>query len=101
MNTFKPIYTMLLIGTLTLTLIGCGSEQRQEQVETAGIPYPLDTCIVTGEKLDADSDMKPYTFTYEGQEIKLCCKSCLKDFNKEPEKYLAKLKQPDEPALPQ
>jgi len=34
---------------------------------------------------------KPYVFTHEGQEIKLCCKSCLKDFNKDPKKYVKKI----------
>jgi len=58
--------------------------------------YPLDTCIVSGEKLDADPDMKSYSFTHEGQEIKLCCKSCKKKFDKSPETYLKKLK--DAPA---
>lgn len=41
---------------------------------------------------------KSYVFTYQGQAIKLCCKSCLKDFNKDPDKYLAKLKAPKESA---
>ena len=35
--------------------------------------------------------MKPFAFTHEGQEIKLCCKSCKKDFTKDPAKYLKKL----------
>lgn len=52
-------------------------------------PYKPDTCIVSGEKLGEMG--KPYVFVHEGQEIKLCCKSCLKKFNKEPEKYLKKL----------
>ena len=34
---------------------------------------------------------KPYVFTHEGQEIKMCCKDCLKDFKKEPAKYLKKI----------
>ena len=59
-------------------------------------PYPLNTCIVTGEKLDADPAMTPYTFVHEGQEIKLCCKSCKKKFDKDPATYLKKLK--DAPA---
>lgn len=54
-------------------------------------PYTLDTCIVSGEKLDADPDMKSYSFVYEGQEVKLCCQSCKKKFDKEPAKYLKKL----------
>ena len=58
--------------------------------------YPLDTCIVSGEKLGGDPDMKPYSFVHEGQEIKLCCKSCKKKFDKDPASYLKKLK--DAPA---
>jgi len=34
---------------------------------------------------------EPYVFVHEGQQIKLCCDGCLKDFKKEPAKYLAKL----------
>ena len=53
-------------------------------------PYPLATCIVSDEKLGEMG--KPFVFTYEGQEIKLCCKSCQKDFKKDPAKYLKKIK---------
>jgi hypothetical protein len=53
-------------------------------------PYPLTTCVVSGEKLGGDMG-KPYVFVHEGQEIKLCCKSCLKEFKQEPAKYLKKL----------
>lgn len=52
-------------------------------------PYPLDTCIVSDEKLGEMG--KPVVFVYEGQEIKLCCKGCRKDFDKDPPKYLKKL----------
>lgn len=54
-------------------------------------PYPLDTCIVSDEKLGSMG--KPVVFTHEGQEIKLCCKSCKPKFIKDPAKYLAKLKK--------
>jgi hypothetical protein len=36
---------------------------------------------------------KPYVFTHQGQEIKLCCKDCLKDFKKEPAKYTKKIEE--------
>jgi YHS domain-containing protein len=52
-------------------------------------PYPLKTCIVSDEKLGEMGD--PFTFTYEGQEFKLCCKSCKKDFDKNPKKFVKKL----------
>ena len=32
-----------------------------------------------------------YVFVHEGREIKLCCKSCLKDFKKDPAKYIKKI----------
>lgn len=66
---------------------------RAEDKKDAAKPYPLDTCIVSGEKLGEMG--KPFVFTHEGQEIKLCCKSCQKDFKKEPAKYLKKLKAAD------
>ena len=65
-----------------------------DKKDAAAKPYPLTTCIVTDEKLDADPAMKSYTFVHEGQEVKLCCKGCLKDFNKAPAKYLKKLAKP-------
>lgn len=52
--------------------------------------YPLDVCIVSDEKLGSMG--APYVTVHEGQEIKFCCKSCLPDFEKEPAKYLSKLK---------
>jgi YHS domain-containing protein len=58
---------------------------KKEEVK----PYKPDTCIVSGEKLGEMG--KPYVFVHEGQEIKLCCKSCLKKFNKEPARYLKEL----------
>ena len=54
-------------------------------------PYPLDKCIVSDEKIGADSGMKPYEFAVDGQEVKLCCKSCLKDFNKDKATYMKKI----------
>jgi YHS domain-containing protein len=53
-------------------------------------PYPLKTCLVLDEKLGGGMGA-PYTFVYEDREIKLCCKSCLKTFKKEPAKYMKKL----------
>ncbi len=55
--------------------------------------YPLKTCAVTGEKLDADPAMKSFAFVHEGQEIKLCCKSCKKKFDKDPAGHLKKMNE--------
>ncbi len=52
-------------------------------------PYTLKTCVVSDEKLGEMGD--PYVFSHEGREIKLCCKSCLKDFKKDSAKYIRKI----------
>jgi YHS domain-containing protein len=59
-----------------------GKEVKKEEVK----PYKPNTCIVSGDKLGEMG--KPVVFTYQGQEIKLCCKDCRKDFDKDPAKYL-------------
>jgi hypothetical protein len=52
-------------------------------------PYPLDTCIITGDKLGSMG--AAVSVIQDGQEVKFCCKGCIKDFNKVPAKYLAKM----------
>jgi len=44
-------------------------------------------CPVTGEELDSDAR----TVEYKGKTIGLCCKKCVKKFEKEPEKYMKNL----------
>ena len=66
-------------------LAGFAAEKQDEKAK----PYPLDKCIVTDEKLGEMG--KPFVFTHEGQEIKLCCKSCQKDFKKDTAKYIKKI----------
>jgi len=53
--------------------------------------YPLDTCIVTDNKLGSMG--KPISKVYKGQEIKVCCRPCFKKFDKDPERYLDKIKK--------
>lgn len=77
---------VMIVPLLAAPLTGLAEEKKAEKAR----PYPLDKCIVSDEKLGEMG--KPFVFTHEGQEIKLCCKSCQKDFKKDPAKYLKKLK---------
>ncbi len=52
--------------------------------------YPLETCVVSGEKLGAMGE--PYVLNYEGTEVHFCCEHCKPRFEKQPAKYLEKLK---------
>ena len=58
--------------------------------------YPLQTCVVSGEKLGSMG--KAYVHSHEGREVQFCCKGCLKDFNKDPQKYLKKIDEASEKA---
>lgn len=52
--------------------------------------YPLKKCVISGEALGEMG--KPVKVTSEGTDVYLCCKSCVKDFNKEPAKYVKMVK---------
>ncbi|HEY2330069.1 MAG TPA: hypothetical protein VGI63_09690 [Verrucomicrobiae bacterium] len=80
---------ILLIAGIVLA---AGFAARAEDAKPT--PDKLATCPVSGEKLDGDMG-KPYVFTYKNQEVKLCCKGCKKDFDKDPEKYIAKVRAAD------
>ncbi len=84
----------LLVSTI-LTLAFLAGPAAGLAAEAKAKPYPLKKCLVSDEALGEMG--KPYTFVHEGQEIKLCCKSCLKDFNKNPKKYLKKLEDAQAP----
>jgi hypothetical protein len=51
--------------------------------------YPLTTCVVSGEKLGEMGP--PVVINHEGTEVRFCCNGCVKKFNADPAKYLAKL----------
>ncbi len=85
----KIINTLTMLGVtaiLSLPFLGTAAETKGTPK-----PYPLKTCLVTDEKIGDDPDMKPYVFVEDGQEIKLCCKSCLKDFKKDKASLMKKL----------
>jgi YHS domain-containing protein len=51
--------------------------------------YPLDTCMVTGQKLGSMGE--PVEYVYKNRLIRFCCAGCIDAFKKDPAKYLATL----------
>ncbi|GAA5127827.1 hypothetical protein JIN84_08130 [Luteolibacter yonseiensis] len=51
--------------------------------------YPKDVCIVSDNKLGSMG--RVITKTHGDQEVKFCCKPCVKKFDKDPKKYLDNL----------
>jgi YHS domain-containing protein len=82
MRTIKKLTLAVLLATALSAVAADNKDAKQK-------PYPLDKCVVSDEKLGEMG--KPYVFKYEGREVQLCCKSCLKDFKKDPAKYVKKI----------
>jgi YHS domain-containing protein len=57
-----------------------------EVAQPLTMDYPLDTCVVSGEKLGSMG--KPVIIKHEGREIRFCCGNCVQEFKKDPAKYL-------------
>jgi len=95
MKSLQPLFITALLAGLALNPLRA-AEKRQQDAATAvtkekkAKPYPLDFCLVSGEKFEG-SGMKPFEMVQDGQTIKFCCKNCVKDFNKDSKKYLTKL----------
>jgi YHS domain-containing protein len=88
MKTLKSFVSAILLTSLCAApLAGFAADQQTQKPKA----YTLKTCIVTDEKLGEMGD--PYVYVYKGRELKFCCKGCLKDFNKEPAKYIKKLEE--------
>ncbi len=100
----------LLLGAVALAfsiaLLGCSGGEKTEmdqsqtaqpaqQTETmaqADMPvkdYPLDYCIISGEKLGSMGD--PIVKEYNGRTVKFCCNRCVATFEKDPAMYIAKI----------
>ena len=101
LGTVETFYIMNLIKkTVVLAIsaaIAAGSLAAfAADKKNAPKPYTLKDCVVSDEKLGEMG--KPYVFEYKGQEMKLCCKSCKKDFDKDPAKYIKKMEEAEKKA---
>lgn len=95
---FRITSFVLSSALLALTAAACSQEGHDDHsghdhapspksdTTPAAKPYPLATCVVSGEKLGEMGEVR--RIVHEGQEIKFCCPGCEKDFNKDPQRYL-------------
>ncbi|MBM3840522.1 MAG: hypothetical protein FJ398_21680 [Verrucomicrobia bacterium] len=79
------------LTVLLTALLGssAGLLAADKKAEKKAKPYPLNLCVVSNEKLDSMGE--PFVFVHEGREVKLCCKDCRKDFDKNTAKFVAKI----------
>jgi YHS domain-containing protein len=91
MKNSKLMAGMMLAAALAVVPLAGRADDAGSTGSAAAKPKPdlLTTCPVSGDKLGEMG--KPYVFVYQGQEVKLCCPNCKKDFDKDPAKYLKKI----------
>ena len=90
----KPLF---IFSSLAFLLSACNKQEKAvstppatpASAQAAAKPYPLDVCLVSGEKLGEMGE--PVVIVHQGQEIKFCCEKCQPKFEKDPAKYLSKL----------
>ncbi|HMA66067.1 MAG: hypothetical protein ACM31E_04910 [Fibrobacterota bacterium] len=87
----KRLFITAVIGFCILA--GSVEVTSKDQKKSDGLvkPYPLSICLVTDS--DLGSMGTPITKVYDGQQIKFCCKPCVKEFEKNPAVYLKKLNE--------
>ncbi|MAE67116.1 MAG: hypothetical protein CMJ18_22885 [Phycisphaeraceae bacterium] len=88
-NAGRVVFAMPILVVVLLVLSACqgnGSNPEGGAAQASGA-YPLDTCVVSGEPLDTLGE--PIVIDHEGREVRFCCSPCIKQFKKEPDKYLA------------
>jgi YHS domain-containing protein len=87
MKIIKTLSVALLLTSFSAAPLTGRAAENNEKLK----PYTLETCVVSGDKLGEMG--KPFVYEYKGREIKFCCKNCVKDFNKEPAKYVKKIEE--------
>jgi YHS domain-containing protein len=81
--------TSLAIASALMLLTTGFPALGQEAADIAA--YPIDYCVVTGQKLGSMGT--PIDYMHEGRLVRFCCGGCIGTFQANPEKYLAVLDQ--------
>ena len=102
MKLLNRICIPVTYGLFLATLVAVTSCRRaggtNSEVTAKPVPYPLTTCVVSGDKLGGDMGA-PIVFIYQNetnginQEIKFCCQMCKPTFLDDPDKYMKILKE--------
>lgn len=84
--------SQISLSILAYALFLPGLAESSENGKPEGVPahYPLTQCVVSKEPLGTMG--KPVKVSHDGTEVYLCCKSCIKKFQKDPAKYVALVK---------
>lgn len=81
------LFVIILFVLSTLTVFAQEKKSSSEPVKEVKTEKLNEVCPVSKEPIEDNS----ITHEYKGKTYALCCKSCLKKFKADPEKYVSKL----------
>lgn len=70
-------------------ILAAGTIPARGQDAAAIEVYPIDFCIVSGQKLGSMGPAVDYL--HEGRLVRFCCSGCVRTFQNNPDRYLAEL----------
>jgi YHS domain-containing protein len=73
---------------IMVSLVVCAFLFAGSAVLLAKETKQADRCVIMGGKINKDVYVD-----YKGQRVYFCCAGCIKEFNKNPEKYLRMMKE--------
>ncbi|MBI4115721.1 MAG: YHS domain-containing protein [Candidatus Omnitrophica bacterium] len=80
---------MIILGFLVLSFISVSwAGQVLPKTATDVVDAGNATCPVSGDKVNPK-----VSYIYEGKKYHFCCAMCIKDFKKDPKKYIAQLEK--------
>lgn len=87
--------TRKLLTLLAIAFLGTGislAAEPDKDAKPKDVPadYPLKKCPISEEELGAMG--KPVKVTHDGTDVYLCCKKCVKEFDKDPAKFTKMVK---------
>ena len=101
MNKPALLLALLFSAILPLTLAAQGHDHSAKPAAPAApdaawlakakADYPLKTCVVSAEEIGSMGEGIDHIHRQAGKPdrlVRFCCESCIKDFNKDPAKYL-------------
>ena len=87
------LLTALLSSAIGAAVLAASDRPATQPTTAPSTQQSADKPVNKFCAIEQDSEVDPkVTTVYKGKTIGFCCSSCIKEFNKDPEKFMAKLK---------
>jgi len=64
---------------------------NEQLIEQQKPTYPLETCVVSGEKLGGMGE--PFDYVHDNRLVRFCCRACVAEFQSDPAQYFEQIDQ--------